>query len=80
MKELNEVVLVAIAIVALISLVIEMEDRRNYRHEFLLKISFGSLAVGALAAVFYETIYCYTFMNLCFLAVLITRLISRKKI
>ena len=79
MKLFNEFILVAIAVVALVSLVIEMEDRRNYRHEALLKMGFGSLSVGALMAVFYETIYCYALMNLCFLAVLVIRLISRKK-
>jgi len=79
MKLFNEMVLIAIAIVALVSLVVEMEDRRNYKHEAILKAGFGSLAVGALTAVCYETIYCYAFMNMCFLAVLVIRLISRKK-
>lgn len=80
MKLFNDIILIIIAIVALLSLVVEMEDRRDFKHELSLKICFGSLAVGSFSAVIYDDIIWYSFMNTCFLIVLLIRLLQRKKI
>lgn len=79
MQVISAVILLLTALVAIINLIVEMEDRRNIKHEFYLKITFGGVAVFALLGVFYKTHIFYLLVNVCFLIALSIRLLNRKK-
>lgn len=79
METVNNIILLLIAILAIINLVIEIEDVRTYKYELVLKLCFGSVAVGALSLIFYNSSIFHTFFYLVGLVALFNRLLIRKK-
>lgn len=79
METVNHIVLLMISILAIINLIIEIEDVRTYKYEMILKICFGTIAVGALSLIFYNNTVFHTILYVALLAILINRLLIRKK-
>lgn len=74
METINNLVLIAISIVAVISLVREIEPGVETSREILMKLLFGSIAVGALFGALYSKTEYYLLMNISFLIILLERL------
>lgn len=79
METVNQFILFLIAFLSIINLVIEIEDVKTYKYEFILKICFGSIAAGALSLIVYSHSALYTFLYVAMLVTLVNRIFIRKK-
>lgn len=79
MEIINNLILLMIAVLAIVNLVIEIEDVRTYKYELVLRFCFGSVAVGALSLIFYKHSILHTILYVTLLVVLVNRILIRKK-
>ena len=79
METINTLVLIGVAITSLVNLIIEIEDVKTVKYEFILKISFGWVIIGALYSIFYEQKFGSIILNVALLVVLFNRILIRKK-
>jgi hypothetical protein len=79
METVNNIILLLIAIFAIINLVIEIEDVKTYKYELILKVCFGSVAIGAILLIFYKDSITHTFLYSSILIILLNRALTRKK-
>ncbi len=79
METINHLILLSIAIAALTNLIIEIEDVKTIKYEWILKISFGWITVGSISSIFYPHLFSSTILYTALLVVLINRILIRKK-
>ena len=79
METVNHIVLLMISILAIINLIIEIEDVKTYKYEMILRICFGTIALGSLTLIFYDNNIFHTILYVALLAILINRLLIRKR-
>jgi hypothetical protein len=79
MEAINNLILLGIAISALTNLIIEIEDVKTIKYEWILKICFGWVIVGSLASIFYKHSFSSTILYTALLIVLVNRILIRKK-
>ncbi len=79
METINQFILFVIAVLSIINLIIEIEDVKTYKYEFILKICFGSIAAGALSLIVYNHSALHTFLYIAMLVTLVNRIFIRKK-
>lgn len=79
METINNLILLSIAITALINLIIEIEDTRTFKYEWILRLCFGGVIVGSISSIFYKHPMSSTVLYVALLTALINRILIRKK-
>jgi len=80
MEIINTLVLIATAIISLLNLLVEIEDKTTIKHEAFLKIIFGGIAVLCLSSIGISLPILYFLFNVSLLVLLSLRLHARLKV